>query len=1073
MNAPETMHATISTSDDPLWYKDAVIYQVHVKSFFDSNDDGIGDFAGLMAKLDYIADLGVTAIWLLPFYPSPRRDDGYDIAEYRDVSPDYGTMEEVRAFIDAAHDRGIRIITELVINHTSDQHPWFQAARKAPPGSPERDFYVWSDHDKLYSGTRIIFLDTEKSNWSWDEEAGAFYWHRFYSHQPDLNFDNPAVLKEVLSVMHFWLDAGIDGLRLDAIPYLIERDGTSNENLPETHDVLKKIRADLDAHYPGRMLLAEANMWPEDTQAYFGDDDECHMAFHFPLMPRMYMAVAQEDRFPITDIMRQTPDIPEKAQWAIFLRNHDELTLEMVTDAERDYLWNTYAADRRARINLGIRRRLAPLMERDRRRIELMHALLLTMPGTPVLYYGDEIGMGDNVFLGDRDGVRTPMQWSVDRNGGFSRADPPTLALPPIMDPVYGYQAVNVEAQERDRHSLLNWLKRMLAVRGAHSAFGRGTQRFLRPANRKVLAYLREQDGETILCVANLSRTAQAVELALHEFSGRTPIELSGEVAFPKVGQLPYLLTLPPYGFSWFLLSEGAEAPEWASAAPGEAVERFTFVLRPGLGDIALGANRGVLEGDVLPDYIAQRRWFAAKDEAITGVCVDRVTPLPGAQDLLLGEVAVATDGGTTRYMLPFGIAWEGEQHGRFASNLAIARVRRGRNVGLLTDGFALAPFADAVFGAMREGVTLGDDGGDLRFASEGEFDVEAGDEAEWIAAEQSNSTMIVGHKAVLKLLRKVAPGVHPDVEMVRYLTERGFANVPPILGTVTRHEQGEEMLLMLAQRFVFNQGDCWQWMLGALERATSDAEASFANAEEFAGNIGRRLAQMHACLAQGTDNPDFAPVAMDGEEAQRLGERVLAQFDDALSRLSATTRLDEVQQRRACFLSDNRDAVAEQVAAMAEQAVGRQRTRIHGDLHLGQILVAGNEAIFIDFEGEPARPLAERRGKDMPLRDVAGVLRSLDYAAAVVERDLPASAEPWEQQAGRVITDFRLRTVSAFTIGYFGEGAQPDPLLDLFLLEKAAYEVGYEAANRPDWIGVPTTALGEVAARLIGKELP
>ncbi|GGO90031.1 maltose alpha-D-glucosyltransferase [Stakelama pacifica] len=1073
MNAPETMQATISTGDDPLWYKDAVIYQVHVKSFFDSNDDGIGDFAGLMAKLDYIADLGVTAIWLLPFYPSPRRDDGYDIAEYRDVSPDYGTMEEVRAFIDAAHDRGIRIITELVINHTSDQHPWFQAARKAPPGSPERDFYVWSDHDKLYSGTRIIFLDTEKSNWSWDEEAGAFYWHRFYSHQPDLNFDNPAVLKEVLSVMHFWLNAGIDGLRLDAIPYLIERDGTSNENLPETHDVLKKIRADLDAHYPGRMLLAEANMWPEDTQAYFGDDDECHMAFHFPLMPRMYMAVAQEDRFPITDIMRQTPDIPEKAQWAIFLRNHDELTLEMVTDAERDYLWNTYAADRRARINLGIRRRLAPLMERDRRRIELMHALLLTMPGTPVLYYGDEIGMGDNVFLGDRDGVRTPMQWSVDRNGGFSRADPPTLALPPIMDPVYGYQAVNVEAQERDRHSLLNWLKRMLAVRGAHSAFGRGTQRFLRPANRKVLAYLREQDGETILCVANLSRTAQAVELSLHEFAGRTPIELSGEVAFPKVGQLPYLLTLPPYGFSWFLLSEGAEAPEWASAAPGEAVERFTFVLRPGLGDIALGANRGVLEGDVLPDYIAQRRWFAAKDEAITGVTVDRVTPLPGAHDLLLGEVAVATDGGTTRYMLPFGIAWEGEQHGRFASNLAIARVRRGRNVGLLTDGFALAQFADAVFGAMREGVTLGDDGGDLRFASEGEFDVEAGDEAEWIAAEQSNSTMIVGHKAVLKLLRKVAPGVHPDVEMVRYLTDRGFANVPPILGTVTRHEQGEEMLLMLAQRFVFNQGDCWQWMLGALERATSDAEASFANAEEFAGNIGRRLAQMHACLAQGTDNPDFAPVAMDGEEAQRLGERVLAQFDDALSRLSATTRLDEVQQRRATFLSENRNAVAEQVAAMAEQAVGRQRTRIHGDLHLGQILVAGNEAIFIDFEGEPARPLAERRGKDMPLRDVAGVLRSLDYAAAVVERDLPASAEPWEQQAGRVITDFRLRTVSAFTTGYFGEGAQPDPLLDLFLLEKAAYEVGYEAANRPDWIGVPATALGEVAARLIGKELP
>ena len=487
---PDARAAMIAGEEDRYWYKDAVIYQVHVKSFHDSNNDGIGDFAGLMGKLDYIADLGVTAIWLLPFYPSPRRDDGYDIAEYRDVSPDYGTMDEVRAFIDAAHDRGIRVITELVINHTSDQHPWFQAARKAPPGSPERDFYVWSDDDKLYSGTRIIFLDTEKSNWTWDEEAGAYFWHRFYSHQPDLNFDNPRVLEEVLSVMHFWLDAGIDGLRLDAIPYLIERDGTSNENLAETHVVLKKIRADLDAHYPGRMLLAEANMWPEDTQQYFGLGadgltDECHMAFHFPLMPRMYMAVAQEDRFPISDIMRQTPEIPGDAQWAIFLRNHDELTLEMVTDAERDYLWNTYAADRRARINLGIRRRLAPLMERDRRRVELMNAMLLTMPGTPVMYYGDEIGMGDNIFLGDRDGVRTPMQWSPDRNGGFSRADPAALALPLIQDPLYGYEAVNVEAQERDRHSLLNWIKRMLAVRGEHRAFGRGGQTFLRPRKPK------------------------------------------------------------------------------------------------------------------------------------------------------------------------------------------------------------------------------------------------------------------------------------------------------------------------------------------------------------------------------------------------------------------------------------------------------------------------------------------------------------------------------------------------------------------------------------------------------------
>ena len=1072
MNAPEAMTATISQSDDPFWYKDAVIYQLHVKSFFDANNDGIGDFKGLMEKLDYIADLGVTAIWLLPFYPSPRRDDGYDIAEYRDVSPDYGTMEEVRAFIDAAHDRGIRVITELVINHTSDQHPWFQAARKAPPGSPERDFYVWSDNDQLYSGTRIIFLDTEKSNWSWDDEAQAFFWHRFYSHQPDLNFDNPEVLKEVLSVMHFWLDAGIDGLRLDAIPYLIERDGTSNENLPETHDVLKKIRADLDTHYPGRMLLAEANMWPEDTQAYFGDNDECHMAFHFPLMPRMYMAVAQEDRFPITDIMRQTPAIPDSAQWAIFLRNHDELTLEMVTDAERDYLWNTYAADRRQRINLGIRRRLAPLMERDRRRIELMHALLLTMPGTPVLYYGDEIGMGDNVFLGDRDGVRTPMQWSVDRNGGFSRADPPTLALPPIMDPVYGYQAVNVEAQERDRHSMLNWLKRMLAVRGAHRAFGRGTQHFLRPANRKVLAYLREYQGETILCVANLSRSAQAVELNLSDFAGRTPVELSGEEAFPKIGQLPYLLTLPPYGFSWFMLSEDAQAPGWASAAPGEAVERYTFVLRPDLGDIALGANRGVLEGDVLPEYIAQRRWFGAKDEAISSVELARVTPLPVETDLLLGEVVVTTDSGSANYMLPFGIAWEGEQHGRFASNLAIARVRRGRTVGLLTDGFALAPFANAVVAAMRDGARIASGDGEIRFANEGDFDLESGDEAEWIAAEQSNSTMIVGRKAVVKLLRKVAPGIHPDVEMVRYLTAQGFENVPPMLGTVTRCEGEEETLLMMAQRFVYNQGDGWQWMLGALERSAHDAQAGFANAEGLAENMGRRLAEMHALLARDSDDVAFAPASMSDDEGFQLGKRVTAQFEDALARLQASERLDESERANAALLSDNRAAIIGRIAALAEMSAGRQRTRIHGDLHLGQILVAGNEAMFIDFEGEPARPLAERRSKDIALRDVAGMLRSFDYAAAVAMRNLPTAAEPWVDEARETIAAFRNHIIAAFNTGYFGDPAGADPLLDLFLLEKAAYEVGYEAANRPDWIGVPATALAQVAARLIGKEV-
>ncbi|HEX5327951.1 MAG TPA: maltose alpha-D-glucosyltransferase, partial [Acetobacteraceae bacterium] len=552
MNAPLATPLPLAPAqrvqEDGLWYKDAVIYQLHLKSFFDANNDGIGDFAGLLEKLDYIAALGVTAIWLLPFYPSPRRDDGYDISDYRGVHPDYGSLADVRRFLAAAHERGMRVITELVVNHTSDQHPWFQRARRAKPGSAHRDFYVWSDNDQKYAGTRIIFVDTQRSNWTWDAEAGAYYWHRFYSHQPDLNFDHKRVLKEVVSVMYYWLAMGVDGLRLDAVPYLVEREGTTSENLPETHSVLRQIRAAVDASFPDRMLLAEANQWPEDTKEYFGDGDECHMAFHFPLMPRMYMAIAREDRFPITDILRQTPDIPPTSQWAIFLRNHDELTLEMVTNAERDYLWETYAADRRARLNLGIRRRLAPLLERDRRRIELMNYLLFSMPGTPVIYYGDEIGMGDNIHLGDRDGVRTPMQWSPDRNGGFSRADPSSLVLPTIMDPLYGYEAVNVEAQTRDPHSLLNWTRRVLAVRRQHRAFGRGSFRLLYPKNRKVLAYLREHQEETLLCVANLARTPQAVELELSEFAGRIPVELDGSSAFPPIGQLSYLLTLPPYG---------------------------------------------------------------------------------------------------------------------------------------------------------------------------------------------------------------------------------------------------------------------------------------------------------------------------------------------------------------------------------------------------------------------------------------------------------------------------------------------------------------------------------------------
>ncbi|HMH16123.1 MAG TPA: maltose alpha-D-glucosyltransferase [Edaphobacter sp.] len=558
------------SATDPLWYKDAIIYELHVRTFQDSNGDGIGDFPGLISRLDYLQDLGVTCLWLLPFFPSPLRDDGYDIANYTDVNPSYGTIDDFKSFLAAAHQRNMQVLIELVINHTSDQHPWFKVARTAPPGSPERNFYVWSNTDQIYKDAPIIFSDTEKSNWTWDDTAQAFYWHRFFHHQPDLNFDNPAVLDEVLKAMRFWLDLGVDALRMDAIPYLVERDGTTCESLPETHHIIKTIRAAIDADYTNRLILAEANQWPVDVRPYFGDGDECHMAFHFPLMPRIYMALRQEDRLPITDIIAQTPPIPENCQWGLFLRNHDELTLEMVTSDERDYMYFAYSADPQMRVNSGIRRRLAPLLDNNRRRIELLNSLLLSFPGTPILYYGDEIGMGDNIYLGDRNAVRTPMQWNSDRNAGFSTAVPARLSFPVIMDPIWGYQAINVEGQLSDQSSLLHWTRNMIALRKLFQVFGRGTMEFLSPENCKVLAYIRHYDHEygggreTVLCVANLSRFAQPVSLDLSAFAGMQPVEMLGYVSFPQITDQPYPLTLAPYSFFWLEFQSAAQA------VPGE-----------------------------------------------------------------------------------------------------------------------------------------------------------------------------------------------------------------------------------------------------------------------------------------------------------------------------------------------------------------------------------------------------------------------------------------------------------------------------------------------------------------------
>ncbi len=848
--------------NDLRWYRDAIIYQLHVKSFFDADNDGIGDFAGLTEKLDYIKDLGATAIWVMPFYPSPLRDDGYDISSYRGINPAYGSLRDFKRFVREAHERGLRIITELVINHTSDQHPWFQRARAAKPGSAARNFYVWANTDRAYKDAPVIFLDTEKSNWTWDDQAKAFYWHRFYAHQPDLNFDNPRVLEAVLDVMAHWLDMGVDGLRLDAIPYLVEREGTNCENLPESHAVLKKIRAAVDARYPDRMLLAEANLWPEETAQYFGQGDECHMAFHFPLMPRIYMALAQEDRHPVTDIMRQTPEIPDGAQWAIFLRNHDEMTLAMVTDKERDYLWSFYAADPRARINLGIRRRLAPLLENDRRKIELLNSLLLSMPGTPVLYYGDEIGMGDNIYLGDRDGVRTPMQWSLDRNGGFSRADPAKLFLPAIQDPVYGFSAVNVEAQLASPSSLLTWMRRMIAVRRSYVSFGRGTLRFLYPSNRKVLAYLRESPDERILCVANVSRAAQAVELDLAEFKDAVPIELTAGTHFPAIESRFYLLTLPAYGFFWFRL-EAADASKDRydqQSAPG----LFTLVATGKLETILAGRELIAFERTVAPRFLTSRRWFGPDE-----------TPIAGG--VSVKDFAVLRDGGQSRFVLPIldvklpsgrvetyfmPLAAEPErEHGPSVADAA-ARLRRGGLTGMLYEADACEGFAPAMLAALRRGERLDTgQGGRIAFSPAAALGAEpmiAAADVHRIGAGQRNSSLVLANQMMLKIHHRLQTGEDSKVEILRFLTDVAhFAHSPPLLGVIEHVDRAENRtVLAILQTFMRNQGDAWTWTLEAVKRileavALTPGQDDRAGHEEFATYVPHMRT---ARLANGRD---------------------------------------------------------------------------------------------------------------------------------------------------------------------------------------------------------------------------
>ncbi len=1102
---------TFTLDDDPLWYKDALIYELHVRAFMDSDGDGSGDFRGLLEKLPYLQDLGVSAIWLLPFYPSPMRDDGYDIADYTDVNPMYGSVADLHQFIKDAHRRGIRVINELVCNHTSDQHPWFQRARRARPGTAARDFYVWSDTNQRYQDARIIFKDFEVSNWTWDHVAGAYYWHRFYSHQPDLNYDNPKVKESVLKALDFWLDSGVDGVRLDAIPYLYEREGTNGENLPETHQFLKEMRRHVDGNYANRMLLAEANQWPEDAVAYFGEGAECHMAFHFPLMPRLFMSIRMEDRFPIVDILAQTPSIPDNSQWALFLRNHDELTLEMVTDEERDYMYRAYTQDRLARINLGIRRRLAPLLGNDRRRIELMNGLLFSLPGTPVLYYGDEIGMGDNIFLGDRNGVRTPMQWSADRNAGFSRANRQRLYLPVVTDPEYHYESVNVEAQAQNPHSLLSWMKRLIALRKRHRAFGRGTLELLRPENRKVLAFVRRYESEQILCIANLSRFLQVVELDLSQWKGMVPVELFGATDLPAIGEAPYFLTLGPHSFFWFSLQ-----PRPAALVSGDgtiAAAVLPEIKVAGSWDgVLVAPTKERLESVLLP-YIRQRRWFAGKARRLKSMSIADAIEVPGVDRsaYLLSVLVVYAEGDPETYLLPVAYANSAEApqiidrwpHAAVAWLRTPAEEQRG----LLYDALGPPGFAEGLLNIIAKRRRAANETGTLVGSTTRAFARLRGPEtirleAALSVAEQSNNSVVFGERLILKVFRRLEDGVNPELEVGRFLTEKtSFGQIAPLAGSLEfRRDNGEPVALAVLQGYVPNQGDAWQYTLTTLDhylkpmevpasgeppaRAKTLLQASSMEMPEVATRtigaylesarlLGRRTAELHTALASDPADPAFAPERISPQDQRSIYQSLNAVAMRSLELLrSQLNRLPEDAKDEAKRVLDLEPRITQALRAFLARRLTTTRIRVHGDYHLGQVLYTGHDFVIIDFEGEPTRTLYERRLKRLALRDVAGMLRSFDYASQAALRSgnfvpesrprLEAWAHFWVDSVSAAFLHSYLTT--AGSASFVPQTAEDlDLQLSTMLLEKALYELRYELNSRPDWVRIPLRGILEV----------
>lgn len=1089
------------------WYKDAIIYELHIKAFKDGNCDGIGDFKGLMEQLDYLQDLGVTAIWLLPFYPSPLRDDGYDIADYYTINPSYGDIAEFKAFLKEAHKRGLKVITELVINHTSDQHPWFQRARKAPKGSAHRNFYVWTDDPKQFKDARIIFQDYEKSNWTWDSEAEQYYWHRFFHHQPDLNYDNPQVQDEIFKIINFWCKMGVDGFRLDAVPYLFERDGTNCENLPETHAYLKKLRKYVDQRYPGTLLLAEANMWPEDSAAYFGDGDECQMNYHFPIMPRMFMSLQMEDRYPLTDIFDQTPAIPDNCQWGIFLRNHDELTLEMVTDEERDYMYKVYVKDPKARINLGIRHRLAPLMENNRKKIELLNSLLFTFPGTPIIYYGDEIGMGDNFYLGDRDGVRTPMQWNPDRNAGFSQANPQRLYLPLILDPQYHYESVNVELQSRNSSSLLWWMKRAINTRKKYKAFSRGDIHFLNSENSKVLAFTRTFKDETMLVIANLSRFPQPVELDLDQYKGFQPVEIYSKNKFPSVkDNTPYFFTLEAYACQCFVLEkthpeidENQELPllkldKWKDLLDAEVIEK--------------------LENKFLPAYLMKMRWFGGKGKGLDSIKVVSHATIPLGDNppayIFLLEASYQNDL-PEMYQLPLAFGKEPFSY-KVKENCpqaVVARIKiKGEEEGVLFDAIYGLEMQQALILNMGGNEKLNAKDSEIHFTGNRELEAHIREtdkiRPRVLSGEQSNTSITYDGKYFFKLYRKVDRAINPDMEITHYLTHKAqFKNIPAFVGAVEWKYKKDSMVLGMMQEMVSNSTDAWANMLDRLDsfnekilsgsvtalpelRGTLTEPVGFEDIPEEIRDLldvpvaeqvallGTRTGEMHLALASEKDSADFKP-----EEFSLHYQRSVYSSLQSLVRVAFQSlnrnmkKLTPEVKQEAEEVIQMKDEILAELKKVYSHKIDTSKIRIHGDYHLGQVLFTGKDFIILDFEGEPARSYSERRLKRSALRDVAGMLRSFHYAAygslyldnQIREEDigkLLPYVEQWYHYMSGIFMKAYLETVKDNSI-IPQKKEDLEILIQTFLLQKAIYELNYEVNNRPSWVTVPLRGIKSI----------